>query len=465
MKMQKRRPRPPFFVRTKLKFVELSKWQKCVPKFCHCEEGIARRGNDIPLGWYLLDKQKFEKDLTMNNNLNRRWLYLVLGVVSMLFAGIIYAWSILKAPFAAFWSTPQLALNFTITMTCFCLSGFLGAKLSKRFGVLISLLCAGILSAAGFMLVATLQGSKVLMLYLSYGVLAGFGIGIAYNVVISTVNAWFPDKKGLSSGCLMMGFGASSLIIGGIASQLMEQLGWQRTFVLLGAALGIVLAVTAIVLRKPQEGTVLPAPKAKKIAVRESFEIQDRSTAQMLQLPSFWMIFIAYGLVGAVGNSVISFARDLSLSVGASAALATTLVGVLSVCNGLGRIIAGALFDATGRRVTMLVSGGLTIVASSVALGAVLLSSLPMCIAGLCLVGLSYGFCPTVSSTSVAAFYGIKYYPTNFSVMNFNLIGASFIATACSSLYVSTQGYIVPFVVLLGLSCSAMTLILLIKKP
>lgn len=133
----------------------------------------------------------------MKNDLNRRWVYLVLGVVSMLFAGMIYAWSILKAPFAAFWTAPQLALNFTITMTCFCLGGFVGAKLSKRFGITITIIIAGVLTCAGFLRTAQLRGNSVLLLYLSYGVLAGLGIGIAYNAVISTVNTWFPDKKGL----------------------------------------------------------------------------------------------------------------------------------------------------------------------------------------------------------------------------------------------------------------------------
>ena len=400
-----------------------------------------------------------------NNFLKYRWLYLILGVASMLFAGIIYGWSILKAPFAAFWTAPQLALNFTITMTCFCLGGFVGAKLCKRLGVRHTLLISAALAFAGFLRTSSLTGNSVLLLYLSYGVLAGFGIGIAYNVVISTVNAWFPDKKGLSSGCLMMGFGASSLVIGNLSSSIMISSGWQLAYRLLGGALGAVLLIAALVLKKPGESMQFPAPKISKNTHGETFQTKDYTTGAMLRRGSFWMIFIAYGLVGAVGNSVISFARDLAISVGAVQSLATTLVGVLSICNGFGRVIAGALFDAAGRRVTMLVSGVLTIVASIVALIAVLTSTLSLCIVGLCLVGLSYGFCPTVSSTSVAAFYGPKYFPTNFSVMNFNLIGASFVATACSSLYASTGGYVAPFVVLVALACGAMGLILLIKKP
>ena len=175
--------------------------------------------------------------------------------------------------------------------------------------------------------------------------------------------------------------------------------------------------------------------------------------------------FVSIGLLAAVGSSVISFARDLALSVGAAGALATTLVGVLSVCNGLGRILTGALFDAKGRRFTMLAANILTIGAAGVTLMAVALHSLPLCIVGLCLVGMSYGSCPTVSSAFVSAFYGTKFFPTNFSIMNFNLIGSSMMATACGSLLTFTGSYAAPFAMLLALSLMALVLNLLIKKP
>ncbi|MBE5944780.1 MAG: OFA family MFS transporter, partial [Lachnospiraceae bacterium] len=150
------------------------------------------------------------------SNISIRWFNLAIGVVAMLFAGVLYAWSILKAPLATEfgWGTSQLALNFTLAMSFFCVGGLLGAQLSKRAGSRIALIIAGLLSASGFILTALLRDASVVMLYISYGVLAGLGIGIAYNVLIATVSAWFPDKKGLCSGCLMMGFGASDLILG-----------------------------------------------------------------------------------------------------------------------------------------------------------------------------------------------------------------------------------------------------------
>jgi len=72
----------------------------------------------------------------MKHTISIRWAYLCIGVFAMLFAGILYAWSILKSPLTTEfgWSTSELALNFTLAMSFFCIGGLLGAELSKRIG-------------------------------------------------------------------------------------------------------------------------------------------------------------------------------------------------------------------------------------------------------------------------------------------------------------------------------------------
>jgi len=398
-----------------------------------------------------------------------RWLYLVIGVVAMLFAGILYAWSILKSPFSAEfgWGASNLALNFTLAMCFFCIGGLVGAQLSKRLGHRVAIIIAGVLSALGFILTSSLAGTSVVMLYITYGVLAGLGIGIAYNVVIATVSAWFPDKKGLCSGCLMMGFGASALVLGNVADSLMKNatIGWRTTYVILGIAIGVVLVVAALLLKKPTPEIVLPQPKAAKAAGSEAFERRDYTPGQMLIRPSFWMAFICLVFLSAVGSSVISFAKDLALSVEAPESLAVTLVGVLSVCNGLGRIITGAVFDLIGRRKTMLAANILTICAAGVTLLAVSIGSLPLCIVGLCLTGMSYGSCPTTTAAFTSAFYGMKHYSTNMAFMTFNIMGGSLIATLSSKVLEASGGYAAPFAMLLGLTVVALVLNIFIRKP
>jgi OFA family oxalate/formate antiporter-like MFS transporter len=351
-------------------------------------------------------------------------------------------------------------------MCGFCLGGILGSRLSRRLGVKLPVIIAAILAGGGLALTGLLSGSHVALLYLTYAAMAGLGIGIAYNVIISTVNAWFPDKKGLCSGCLMMGFGASSLLLGNLASALFESaLGWRRTYLLLGGMILVILVLVGLLLCRPSSEVTLPAPKKTSGRRGEDFEVKDMTTTEMLKRFTFWRAFLCLVFLTAVGSSVISFARDLALETGAQAALATTLVGVLSVCNGLGRILTGAVFDALGRRFTMLAAGILTIVAAAVTLTAVLLSSLPLCIVGLCLSGISYGTSPTISSAFTASFYGQKYFPTNFSITNCNLMGASVMATVCGNLVASSGGYVAPFILLLVLSVAALGLNISIRKP
>lgn len=397
-----------------------------------------------------------------------RWFYLAVGVVAMLFAGVLYAWSILKAPLAGEfgWGASELALNFTLAMSFFCIGGLLGAQISKRLGSRIALIIAGLLSASGFILTALLSNPNILMLYISYGLLAGTGIGIAYNVLIATVSAWFPDKKGLCSGCLMMGFGASALVLGNAANALFKSnLGWRFTYMILGAAICIFLILAGFLLQKPDSQVVFPKPKNIKVSGTESFEKQDYTSGQMLCRPSFWMAFICISCLAAVGSSVISFAKDLALSVNASEALAVSLVGVLSVCNGLGRILTGTLFDSIGRRKTMLCANVLTICAAAVTLLAVSIGSLPLCIAGLCLTGMSYGACPTITAAFTSSFFGMKYFSTNMALMTFTVMAGSFIATLSNKILEVTGGYAATFAMLLSLTFVALVLNIFIRKP
>ena len=401
-----------------------------------------------------------------NQNISMRWGYMIIGIVAMLFAGVLYAWSILKSPLAVEfgWGQSQLALNFTLAMSFFCIGGLLGAQLSRRAGHRVSLITAGLLSASGFVLTAFLHNVSVGMLYVTYGILAGLGIGIAYNVVIATVSSWFPDKKGLCSGCLMMGFGASALVLGNVADAMFKSaIGWRSAYVILGIAIFIVLVLAGFLLKTPDSDTKFPVSKAVKNT--EDSEQQNLTSGQMLRRPSFWMAFICISFLAAVGSSVISFAKDLALSVNAPEMLAVSLVGVLSVCNGLGRIITGAVFDIIGRRKTMLYANILTICAAGVTLLAVSVDSLLLCIVGLCLTGISYGSCPTITAAFTSSFFGMKHFPNNMAIMTFTVMAGSLIATASNKVLEATGGYTATFIMLMILTFIALVLNMFIRKP
>ena len=398
-----------------------------------------------------------------------RWVYLAVSALGLLFVGFLYGWSIIKAPLSEelHWSASQLALNYTLSICCFCLGTLLEGWLDKRTPLPVLLLTAAGLTFAGYFMVSRLSGANVYLLYLSYGIIVGSGIGIAYNALLSAGNAWFPDKKGTSSGILMMCFGLSTMVLGKITSALFasDAFGWRKTFLLLGVSMAVVLVIAAAVLRRPTAGTVLPQSKKQGRQAEEDFEQRDYTVREVVRRPTYW-IFYLYGALSAfVGSVVIGIAQDLALSLGAEMALATTMVGALSVSNGLGRIVCGVAFDRLGRNKTMWAFNVITLLAPILMLVALRTGSLAAAAVSFCLTGISFGCNPTISSAFISTFYGMKDFPINYGIANTKLLFSSTVATVANALFVSTGSYTASFLMLTAFAALAAILNLFIRRP
>lgn len=397
----------------------------------------------------------------------KRILYACVGLAVMLFAGFVYAWSILSAPIAAdfpHWSNAQLSLTFTICMAFFCLGGMAAGVLSKRIPVRCNVLLSAALFLAGFFLTSRAQSLPVL--YVSYGVLCGTASGLAYNSVMNIMPRWFPDRPGLISGVLLMGFGASSMVVGSAFTALTPTApgAWRTSLLFMGVLMAAVLLAGSFFFTPPREGEV-PASAAKKAAVKE--EGLELTPGRMIRRSSFWCFFLWATLLSAAGLVIIAQARTIALtaSPGFAPGALSFAVGLISVCNGLGRVVFGALFDRAGRGLTML------LVTCALLLGAVLLAlSLPaaspaLLVAGFIFTGLGYGGGPTMSAAFTKRFYGEKNYPVNFSITNVNLLAASFASTAAGAVYDAAGSYTPVFLLLFVLLAAAFLLQFCIRRP
>lgn len=400
---------------------------------------------------------------------NRRLQILLVGIAVMFVIGIIYAWSILKAPLQEEfqWSASELALNFTLMMCMFCIGGMISGASLSRIPVKIILVTAGIMAWVGFYNASKINENGIAALYLTYGILAGLGIGIGYNAVISVVNEWFTDKKGTSSGALMMSFGASALVFGNMADWLIRYIGWRSTYRVLGICCGLVLLLAAVVMKHPEsiKKTAELQPLEKAQNSKSDKREMNYTPGEMVKRPEFFRFFVFLILACAVGNSTISMARDVAAGVGASASLASILAGALSLCNGCGRIVSGMMFDRCGQKRTMLIDGIITIIAPVIMLIAVREKSVILCGIGLCVTGLSYSFQPPVTSSVVASFYGMKHFSINYSITNLMMIPASCVATLVGVLYTKTDSFSVPFMVLIVCAVFSFFLNIGIKNP
>jgi OFA family oxalate/formate antiporter-like MFS transporter len=395
----------------------------------------------------------------------KRTAPLLAGALVYLFIGLIYAWSIfapsLEAEFG--WNRTQTSVAFTVSMSCFCLGSVLSGFIQKKRSPKTVFILSALLFAIGFFGASRI--SSLLGLYVSYGVFCGLGVGISYNADISTVTRWYPDKIGMVSGILLMCFGLGSMILGSLASSLISSIGWRKTFALFAIVFPALILLCSFWIRPPEADTVLPEAK-KSVAGTGNEAGLELSPLQMLRRKSFWFFFIWASVLSAAGLAIIGHVGTCIKDIGATVALATLASGIVSVFNGLGRIVVGLIFDKFGRRVSMIYGNLMMLAAFVIFIISYGAGSIPLFFIAAIILGLGYGSVPPMSSAFVSLFYGKKNYPLNFSIMNLNIIPASILGPLMGgAIQTATGSYTGLFIIMLALSSLVFVLQFFIKKP
>lgn len=398
---------------------------------------------------------------------NRVFLAAV-GVFALLFAGQVYAWPVVSKSIAASypdWSAAQLSLTFTIMMSAFCIGCLIAGFLATRLKARLLMKIGAVQFLAGFIIAASARAP--IPLYIGFGVLCGLGSGFVYNAVMSTICAWFPDKQGRISGILLMGYGISGFLFGKIFAAVAPADGsnaWRLVFRVFAILFFVVLVLCSTVIKRP--GTDFQPPvSAEKQKVREP--ASEMSPVQMLRSRSFWMYFIWVVMAGSAGMALISQAGGIASYVGpeASGGTIATVVGLISILNGIGRVIFGTVFDKTGFRVSMILDMISFLAGCAILFIAISSGSFAMVIPGFVLCGLGYGGVPSINSAIVSDFFGRKNYPTNFSLVNLNALFASMASTIAGRLYDISHSYSTVVFMMAALVAAGFVVFLGIRRP
>lgn len=171
----------------------------------------------------------------------------------------------------------------------------------------------------------------------------------------------------------------------------------------------------------------------------------------MIRKSSFWIFFLWATVLSAAGLAVVSQATGIAMEVGPNISLGTisTVVGLISIFNGIGRVIFGGLFDKIGRQKTMMLNNILFLIAVFIIMSALKSGQFSLIIIGFCITGIAYGGITPTNSAFVNEFYGSKYYPINLSLINMNLLIASFGSTIAGALYDMSNSYFTTLVVMI----------------
>lgn len=195
------------------------------------------------------------------------------------------------------------------------------------------------------------------LLYIGYGIIGGFAIGISYVTPVSALQKWFPHKRGLAAGFGVCGFGGGSIVIGKVILPLIQSVGLSMTFVVLGSCYFVAMMITAFIFRLPPPNyspysredqekmqTLTNQPQIKLTAM-ESITSLDFSLIYLMLLSN-----ILFGLVviSRLSNMITQlFAKDPNE--------AATMVSINGALNLFGRLFFSTISDKIGRKTCFLI--------------------------------------------------------------------------------------------------------------
>jgi OFA family oxalate/formate antiporter-like MFS transporter len=305
---------------------------------------------------------EIRRDATDSTTSNR-WLILVAGVLVQLAIGAVYAWSVfskaLQSDEAFGWSKAQATVPFEVAIGMIFLGSYIGGRLQDRRGPRSVALSGGVIYSIGVVLASFATADSFWLLVLGYGVLGGFGLGMAYIVPIAMLQKWFPDKPGLITGIAVAGFGFGAVITAPVGQRLIDNTPDLPTKAFLPLGIGYLLAIVigASLFRNPPAGYRPPgfeAPVQRSGAAAAEVDPvsgeRDFTASEALSTPQWYLLTAILTLSVIAGISLISVAAGSASDIsGLSAASAATLVGVLGLFNGAGRVLWGWLSDRIGK--------------------------------------------------------------------------------------------------------------------
>lgn len=267
--------------------------------------------------------------------------------------GAVYAWSVFRVPLTENYGASVSAVNATFSITIFALgvAAFLGGLWMRSVGPRIVAIAAAILYGGGVFL-SSFAGSSLGILYVTYGLLAGIGIGLGYIVPVATLIKWFPDKRGFITGVAVAGFGAGALVQTIIARAVLGAgISVFTVFAILGIIYLIVVLAAAMFMRNPPEGYSPGGSRVQQAGGGGGASETDYSLQGALKTWQWFALWALLFLNVTAGISIISEASPMAQEIsGVSANVAAGLVIIISVGNAIGRFLWAWLSDAIGRK-------------------------------------------------------------------------------------------------------------------
>lgn len=407
----------------------------------------------------------------MNKHNRHRMSTVFASIAIQLCLGTAYIWSVFQAGIATSLFSGDnagAALTFSMLLAILGFGSILGGRLQDRFGPRFTVIVGGFILGAGFFIASFTTSAAPWLLWISYGVFGGLGMGFTYSTTIACAQKWFPGKRGLITGVIVSALGFGGVLFTPLVETLIKHFGQGTAgvgelaaFRVLAFIFVVVCTVGGFFIRNPPADFLQNSgAAAAKNAAENSL-----SPSQVLKMPQFYILAGSLMLACMGGLMMIGFAKPIAV---ARDMASTATIGVLAISlfNSFGRLFWGFISDKLGRKRTIVILLGLTAVLSL----CVNIVSGYFIYVLIALIGFSYGGFLGTYPALTADLFGTKYNATNYGMVLLGFgagaVAASYIAGYFKNLAATDINLMFPaFLIASGAAVLAIVLVLMIKLP
>jgi len=388
------------------------------------------------------------------------------AIAIQLTLGIAYIWSVFQTGIANSvfgGNNAQAALTFSLLLSTLTIGSVLGGKLAVKYSTRRVVFIGGIILSAGFFAASFVTAAFPWLLWLSYGLMGGVGMGFTYSTTIACAQKWYPHKKGLVTGIIVSALGFGGVVFTPIVEWLITtfdgedlkviktqyldstlsaaeantammatditQFGEFKTFMVLSVVFLIVCSIGSIFMVNPPEGyTGEATTKGGKAPVIKA--TRDYTSSEMLRTPEFYLVTITFLLACMGGLMMIGFAKPIAIAKGLAE---TATIGVLAISmfNSFGRLIWGMISDKLGRKNTIII-----LLAGNAGLSLLINAAQGLMIYVLiAIIGFFYGGFLSTFPSLIADLFGAKYMATNYGFVLLGFGGGAIISSQIAGFY------------------------------
>ncbi|MDR3119922.1 MAG: MFS transporter [Clostridiales bacterium] len=381
---------------------------------------------------------------------------LFIGAALQLVLGIIYVWSVFVTPVSQTYSWDLTAAKLTSSyMLCFFVVGILaGGRLQTKIASAKVVLLGGLMLAAGTLASAFIPAAQAWLIYLSYGIVGGFGVGAAYNAIISSAQKWFPANRGFATGISVCAFGFSTVIFAPLVEALVARFEVRTTFMILAAAFLVVVLALFRFIQLPGEAASPGAPASPGASAPTAPQKQRQFTiTEALKTKEFYFITLSLMFGTATYFILNPSFKTFAVERGLDPAIGTALVMMTGVANALGRLGIPLISDKIGRERAALVA----ILATAGGAAALCFAQGALFMVFIAVIAFCYGGYSGIYPVLTADFFGIQNVGSNYGAV---MAGFALSALVFPMIFSRIENVTVKFIVLALLAVVAALMVL-----